>query len=325
MKPLDFMLLLVILIFIFAGVNNSYGRINADNDRNFRNFEQSFIGAVDDTGAYLALLEAQQSQEGVRYSKEKQLTVNLDMINMFYDNLSMRFGVEGDPIALQNIMMHIPGMVITRYDGFQLITLEDNISTEGGSSFVPKIHPIKPFSYTLPTGVIVYFTLDDNMTLYDPSTNQYLEGTYQTLSVARDLSPMTDYARFSSLRNRTIKLAINEDLAGAINSHMELIAKIGLKISFNLPSTEEESISNVGFMAFIQGYPLPGGQELTSFSFGAGSVSKNSEYIAVIRSDGRHVAYEARCGIPRGSSIIERIFNAKEAARKGYFVQDCPI
>lgn len=287
-------------------------------------YSDSFKSAVDDMGAYMSELEAQQIGSGVRYSKEKELNMDLEIVNMFYANLALKLGVEGDPRALQDLMLHIPAMAFVRYDGYNIITLTS--SAKSKNDLEPVILPLRPFTYTLPSGNVVHFTLDSNLKLYDPTTNQFLEGTYDELKAARDLSPMTTKEKFEETRKRAIANALEEGLGGAVNRHMQLVKNIGLSVEFTLPSDPVgDSVDNLGFYAFMQGYPLPGGELLTSYSFGGGQVQKRTEYAGVIRSDGRHVAYDVRCGVPSGSVVIETIYSAQEAAKKGYFIEDCGI
>src|SRR5690606_17430390 len=115
-----------------------------------------------------------------------------------------KFGIEGDSIAIQNLMLHIPAMAFVRYDGYNLVTLEDTTSSGQKNVTYPVIWPQKPYTYVTDNGFVLYFTLDDNLVLYDPFTDQYIEGTYSDLRHVRDLSPISNENDFREIRNRTI-------------------------------------------------------------------------------------------------------------------------
>lgn len=326
MKPLDVAVFALIMLLSMALISDLVVDWEKDKRNTQYSYEEVFKAAVDDTGAYMSQLEAQQTESGIRYSKEKELNIDLEIINTFFGNLAMKLGVEGNPNAIQDLMLHVPAMAFVRYDGYNVVTLSHEYNSKGSSELYPTIHPLRPYTYELPTGNIIYFTLDNNMKLYDPSTNQYFEGTYEEVKAVRDLSPLTSVTKFEEARKKAVAKSIEEGLAGAVNLHTELIKNIGLTVKFNLPSDPVgDSIDNLGFYAFLQGYPLPGGELLTSYAFGGGQVKKRNEYAGVIRSDGRHVAYDVRCGVPPGSVVIENLYSDEEAARKGYFVEDCGL
>ena len=324
MKLLDLANLGLITLIILIIFGDTVYRSDKMSNASMQEFEDGFKSAVFDIGTYLAQLEAQQEREGVRYSKEKQLAVTMDMLSVFYENLALKFGIEGDSVAVENLMLHIPVMVIIRYDGYNIITIDDTAKVGAQSTFVPSIWPLRPFSYVTNTGIRVYFTLDDIITIYDPSTNQYFKGLYQEISTIRDLSPINSYSEFLTTKKRVIAQTLERDLNLAVNRHLQLTKRFGVTVNFSLPKNLDDlEIENIGFFAFIQGYPLPGGELLDSFAFGGGSVIQRKEYIGVIEPNGRHVAYEAACGVPSDVLIIETLYNEQEAAKKGYFTKDC--
>lgn len=283
-------------------------------------YSKAFKQAVQDSGTFLAQFDAQQVTGPIRYSSEKNIASDLEVLHDFYEDLVLKFGVTGDPYALQDIMLHIPASVMVRYNGFNMITLEQ--ITEGGQQvFKPVVWPLKPFTYKLPNGLVLFFRLDDTLTLYDPGTNQYLEGTYETLRVVRDLSPLTSVELFKERRKKVIAESIEKDLAGAINTHIQVTKNIDLAVDFFLPQdVGDTSIENIGFMSFMQGYPLPGGEMLNTFAFGTSRVQQGKILYGVIRTDGRHVAYFNYSDIPAGSALIETLVDEEEAARKGYYI-----
>lgn len=322
MKHLD---VIAIAMIIFISANLLSDTIDLDyrlKSNNYQEFKLNFQTAVADMGAYLAQLEAQQTQAGVRYSKEQQLALDVDSLNVFIANLAMKFGVEGNSVAVQNLLLHIPVMAFMKYDGYELITIGQGTENE---DLVPVFWPKKPYTYVTDKGYVLLLTLDNNLTLYDPNTNQYIEGTYDQIRYVRDLSPIVDQKSFEEIKRRAIIDALEIDMQNSMNTHLRLVNNLGLAIELYIPDgLEDLTFSGIGFLAFIQGYPLPGGQTLNSVAFGGGSVRERETYIGIIRSDGRHLAYPERCSLPPGVyTIIEVLQNDLEAARKGYFVQDC--
>jgi hypothetical protein len=285
-------------------------------------YSEKFRQAVKDTSSYLRQLEGQQEVSSIRYYREKNLFVNeSDLLRSYIEDLTVKFQVEGDPSGIQNILMHIPASVIIKYSGYQLVTMTDKLTSDGDHYFSPSIWPLKPYSYKLPNGLVLFFNLDNNLTLYDPSTNQYLRGNYEDLRVARDLSPLTSAEKFESQKKISIAKSIEKDLSKAVSEHSHMVKKIDLQVDFFLPrELDNLTVDNTGFLSFMQGYPLPGGSLLNTYSFSSGTVSVASKYLGVIRVDGRHMAYPEDEPLPEGSTIIEILASEEEAASKGYHI-----
>jgi hypothetical protein len=323
MNPLSVLLIFLVMMMPLHIANDTLAKLHDSRMSEQRKFANMFTAAVDDTGVYLARLESQQQKSGVRYAKEKQLAFDIDMLNVFYESLAIKFGVEGDPVQLQNVLLHIPAMVMVRYDGYTMITLDDTSNTAGQKSLTPAVWPIRPYDYTLTNGNILYFTLDDWATVYDKNTNQFIQLEYDQLFASTNLAPITDITMFRELRQKTILNDIQRDLAGAINRHLELVQRLGLSIDFSIPQgVDEQSIKDVGFLAFVQGYPLPGGELLNQYAFGGGSVAQRKDWVGVIENNGTHSAYEKSC-VPITSIKIEDLYDDEEGASKGYFIKPC--
>ncbi|MOA30879.1 hypothetical protein D3C78_1520000 [compost metagenome] len=137
-------------------------------------------------------------------------------------------------------------------------------------------------------------------------------------------APLNNINIFREMRQNTITTLVEQDLGGAINGHLEVVKRLGLNIQFSIPrGLNEQSIQNVGFMAFIQGYPLPGGERLSTFSFGGSAVMQRKSLVGVVMGSGEHRAYPQKCVPGSGVTHIENLYDAEEAVLKGYFVQEC--
>ncbi|MEK5061044.1 hypothetical protein BK126_26375 [Paenibacillus sp. FSL H7-0326] len=323
MKPLNVALLFLVIVIPFIVVNELRQELADEKSKMQERYANDFQAAVDDAGAYLNRFEAQQSTTAIRYQREKQVTTDQDFINVFYDNLAMKFGIEGNEEEIQNLKLHMPAMVIFRYDGYVLVTLQDEANAQGNTELTPIIWPKRPYNYTLANGNVLTFTLDDQATVYDIRTNQFIKGSYQDLSLQTDLTPITDIGSFREVRQNSITEVVENDLSGAINRHLEMTKRMDLHIQLSLPrGLNENSIQDIGFMAFVQGYPLPNGEILNGYAFGDTAVKQRKPLVGTISPEGRYVAYGPGC-LPQNAEVIETIYDPEEAVRKGYFIEDC--
>lgn len=323
MKPLSVILIFLVIVTPLIISMDARQDLADTNAKLHQQYTNDFQAAVDDAAAYLARFESQQVTTAIRYQREKQIEFDEDMLNVFYYNLALKYGIESNPVAIQNLKLHMPAMVMFRYNGYVLVTLEDAANPNGQHELKPVFWPVRPYTYSLQNGNILSFTLDDQAQVYDVRTNQFIEGSYDELRYQTDLSPLNDIHSFRQVRQKTVTDLVEKDLAGAINRHMELVKRMDLNIQFTLPKgLEEQSIKDVGFMAFVQGYPLPNGQKFEAFAFGGGQVVLRNAYVGTIAADNRRVAYGDKC-VPANATIIETIYDPEEAVKKGYFIQDC--
>ncbi|MBW7475216.1 hypothetical protein K0T92_10695 [Paenibacillus oenotherae] len=324
MKPLSVLLVFLVMIIPLVLVNDSKKSMSEFNQKMYKQYGDDFQSAVDDAGEYLSRLEAQHISSAVRYQQEKQLELDEDVLNVFYNNLALKYGIENNPVAIENLKIHMPAMVMFRYTGYVMITLDDSASYEGHSVLKTVFWPQRPYWYLLNNGNVLYFTLDDKVTVYDKDSNEFYQGDYDSVSAQTNLAPLMTIDAYREVRQSTITSLIEEDLAAAINRHMELIKRMGLSIQFSLPrGAEQQSVKDIGFMAFIQGYPLPGGERLDAYSYGGGAVVTRKTLVGTVSTSGRHVAYGKACVPSSGVTEIERFYDSVEAVRKGYFIEEC--
>ncbi|WNS41067.1 hypothetical protein [Paenibacillus sp. MMS20-IR301] len=325
MKPLSVVLIFLILVIPLVLINDSREDLRVFNEDQYKRYSDDFQAAVDDAGDYLSRLEMQPVITAVHYGRERQLKLDQDVLSVFYSNLALKFGLENNQSELNNLKMHMPALVMFGYSGYTLVTLDDTASNGGEKELKPVSWPERPYCYKLQNGNLLYFTLDDNARVYDTGANTFYEGEYAELAAQTNLSPLSSLERFREIRQSTITALVEQDLATAINRHLELVKRMGLSIQFTLPrGLHEQSIQDVGMMAFIQGYPLPGGELLDAYSLGSGTVMRRKGLIGTRNAAGRRTAYGESC-LPAGANVIESLFDPEEAARKGYFVEDCAV
>jgi hypothetical protein len=324
-KPLSVVLVFLILVIPLVLMNDTREDLQIFNQDMYTRYSDDFQSAVDDAGDYLSRLEMQPTTTAVHYGRERQLQLDEDVLSVFYSNLAMKFGLENNQSEINNLKLHIPALVMFGYNGYTLVTLDDTASYSGNEELKPVSWPERPYYYKLRNGNLLYFTLDDNARVYDTSSNEFYEGGYTALTAETNLAPLTSIDLFREVRQSTITSLVEQDLATAINRHLELVKRMGLSVQFTLPrGLQEQSIQDVGIMAFIQGYPLPGGELLDAYSLGSGAVVRRKGLVGTRNYAGRHIAYGESC-VPAGANVIESLFDPEEAARKGYFVEDCAV
>ncbi|MCY9760616.1 hypothetical protein M5X06_00070 [Paenibacillus alvei] len=323
MRPLSIVLIFLVIVIPLMTMNDAKQDIFDQNRELQKQYSDDFQAAVDDAGSYLSRFEAQQLTTAIRYQREKQIAFDTDMLNVFFNNLALKYGIENNPVAIENLKIHMPAMVLFRYNGYVMVTLEDTANPSGKHEIKPVFWPTRPYVYTLNNGNSIYFTLDDQATVYDKKTNQFHQGDYGELQALTNLAPLTDLTVFREVRQNTITKHVEKDLAAAINLHIETVKRLDLNIQFSIPrDAGNQTISDVGFMAFIQGYPMSNGQLFNGYAFGGGSVVQRKGYIGTVSKEGRHVAYGGKC-VPGNVERIETLYDEEEAVRKGYFIDDC--
>lgn len=324
MKPLSVLLIFLILAIPLVIVNDSRADQRIHHQDTYKRYSDDFQAAVDDAADYLSRLELQPTVTAVHYGRERQLALDSDVLNVFYSDLALKFGLENNAVELSNLKLYIPALVLFGYDGYTLVTLDDTANAGGAQELKPVAWPVRPYSFKLANGNLLYFTLDDQARVYDRGANIFREGSYSELAGETDLRPLLTLEQFREIRQNTITGHVEKDLGAAINRHMEIVKRMGLSVTFTLPrGLHEESIQDVGLMAFIQGYPLPGGERLDAYSVGRGGTARRKMLTGTRAPDGKPVAYEEGCALPSGARIVESLFDPIEAVRKGYFIVSC--
>lgn len=102
-----------------------------------------------------------------------------DVLSVFYSNLAMKFGLENNQSAINNLKIHIPALVMFGYNGYTLVTLDDTASYSGDKELTPVSWPERPYYYKLRNGNLLYFTLDDHARVYNTGSNEFYEGSMQ--------------------------------------------------------------------------------------------------------------------------------------------------
>lgn len=319
---INLFLIMFLVLMVSSDTNDALQRsLNFENAK----YQKAFDSSVRDVAFKMSKLEAQQLVGPVKYSAEKQLTINQDSLTYFMDTLSMSFGIFGDIYRRQELLAHIPVMVQVRYDSYSIVTVG---SPDGGvlsQDASPLVWPARPYSMQLSDGV-ANFTMDQVVSVFKPSTGEWYKGSYSDLTNKYGiefLHPIENQEQFQQARLQSITDSLQKDVEAGINRYNEIVNESGMNIQVNLSPQISNVVDGVGFMAFIQGYPLPGGEKLTSFSFSRAKVGVQNRLAGVLDADGVLRAYSNKCSVPAGSKVQEYLYDRTESVKKGYFLVDC--
>ncbi|MDQ0110651.1 hypothetical protein [Paenibacillus harenae] len=291
------------------------------------NYDGALRTAVQDAAVALGYDERELLEEDIQYDSDKNIRPNKERaLEAFLRTLYINFDLLDDSIAQQTLLRYIPAMAVIDYDGFWVYAEAEYTGDDGETLIGPVWHPKKPFAYKDFAGNSLSFTLDDYVYAYSSATATWHEGKREEVDqeTGGAISLLGDAQLFEEVRRSTIVWTIQNQLQLYINKHNEYARRLGIEYTFTLPSISQEewnnSINDVGIMAFIQGIPA-GAEAYNSYAFGGGRLIRKHEIYGSIR-DGRKVYYRAGCEKPQDT--VEEIFGSeKEAAMNGYYPASC--
>ncbi|THF74389.1 hypothetical protein [Cohnella fermenti] len=286
-------------------------------------YDAALDTAVDD--AARALLIHANPQQDVQYESAKRVPVNKEeAMETFQRTLYMNFGIADDRIAQGVLDRYIPAVVVIGYDGFWVYG-EEEVRSDSGETELRRVWgPKKPFAYRDAQGNSLAFTLDDRVTAYAAGSASWQEGLRSEIQATTPIPLLQDAERFEQVRRNTIVNAVQNELAYRINRYNRMTARIGVAYTFTLPTISEEewnnSIDDVGVMAFLQGIPI-GSQTYNNYALGGSRLLKRTSIVGALKGT-RKVYYRSSCGYPFPAE--ETFANENAAARKGYMPLPCP-
>jgi hypothetical protein len=267
-----------------------------------------------------------------QYESAKKINVNVEeAIQAFWNTLYLNFEARDDSILGGVLQRYVPAVVVIGYDGYYLYTIDKFRNDNGENEERHVLQPKKPYAYVDANGNSLSFTLDDFVTVYEKSTKTWHYGKRDELAPECPTVPLLQNAEtFDQVRRITIVNAIQNDLQYFINYHNEHAKRYGISYTFTLPYiTQEEwnnSIDDVGVMAFIQGLPI-GKTTYNHYALGGSRLIKRSEIKgAVDKNTGVKYYFRNECRSIFTSTdyeILETYTNEKEAAAAGYFPLSC--
>ena len=322
MKMINWAVVGVLVLLPFFVAN----RIDAETQRRAMITELRYDAALDaavDDAAQSLPINVNQAEEA-QYESVKRMRVNKEeAISAFYRTLYMNFGITDDPIAQGVLNRYIPAVAIIGYDGFYVYAEEAFTNASGETEMRPLWGAKKPYAYADALGNSLSFTLDDYVIAYDAVSRTWHEGFRSELRQQTMIPLLRDPELFEQVRRSTIVNAIQNELAYRINRYNQFVSLYGISYTFTLPTISAEewnnTINDVGVMAFVQGIPL-GSKRYNNYAFGGSRVLKKPVIIGAMK-DGMKVYYRDTCSYPY--PVEETFASEKAAAAKGYRPLSC--
>ncbi|MBV6717216.1 hypothetical protein [Paenibacillus chitinolyticus] len=319
-----FSLIFVIIVFPLFFHTNLRVKEQELSEEIIMRYDQGLHAAVQDAAFSLKLNEAQDHE--AKYDSIKNFRANKEYaVDSFYRTLFINFGVSDNPMAQNVLKTYVPALAVIDYDGFWIYTDEKYKNSKGETEFRQLWKAKKPYSYSDDAGNSLSFTLDDYVVAFDAATQTWREGKREEVAamVGGRISLLNNPSTFEEVRRSTIVRSIQDDLGYYINYHNEFAKRFGSTYTFTLPTISQEewnnTIDDIGIMAFIQGLPL-GINYYNNYALGGGRLVKKPSIYGAIRN-GIKIYYRSNCNFP--DEVVEKFTSEKAAAAKGYFPRAC--
>lgn len=281
--------------------------------------------------ATIALLEqsGQESQEQIFegiYKSAKDIDLNLDKaIDRFYETIYINLGAE-DKVSQDSLKANLPVQIVVDYDGLYIHTWENVYNSDSGKYktrevWMPKI----PYSYyDSNNNLVINFTLDEFMYIYNNNTAVKEQGNRAELASKYPINLFSSAATFDNVRRQTIIQLIQKQLEFYTNRANYLSQIYGQGYIYNIPfisgETWNNTIDDICFISFLQGISIPGTDETYStYGFGGTRLILESKFVG---STYNGVKYFHKEGCAHIINIEDTFNSKKEAVKNGYY--SCP-
>ncbi len=263
----------------------------------------------------------------VELGENKNLVLNKDRaVNQFYNSLFSNFGVLGNSTNENRLKEHVPIILVTDNDGFYLLYSE-SFNTGQDDILVQRWSEKIPYAYQ-EGNLIIHFTLEDYITVYDISSNQIAEGTVTDLKEIYPDTFMADNDEFDTVRRNAIISTIEKYMNYYINRYNRIAYQFGITYQFWLPQIDKtdwnRTIDDRSMLVIFQGYPYNVGYADTynRYSFGGARIKKSNTYF-ITEEHGIKYYHKSNC-IHASNSTGETYYSKEECAQEGAFpCQDC--
>lgn len=247
-------------------------------------------------------------------------------LQTFLHTLSINFGVK-DSVTQDLLSRYVPVFAVMDYDGALLSVYQPIINQNGENELKRVWLPKIPFTYHDQEGNIISFTLDDYVSVYDATLNEWIYGNRKELINDPQITiPLLhDGDEFHRIRKDTIVNVFQEELAYYINEHNVYTKQLGITYKFMLPLIEQEdwynTVDDISIFAFFQGYPYERGQgTFNEFALAGGRLEK-VDAIHASTINGEKFYFSEACGF---NYPVDEIYSSKKAAAKeGYVEKSC--
>lgn len=249
---------------------------------------------------------------------------NLDKsLSKFYQSLYLNMGLEDDPIGQSALKHYIPIKMIVDYDGLHINTWSETLNVDNGKISVDELWlPKKAYTYyDEANNLIINFTLDDYLFVFDVSTATWHKGRRNDIEAVFSSSVFSE-KYFEMVRKKTITDIIKNELEYYTSSNNSIAYRNGWTYRFNIPYLDDNfqnSINDISFIAFMQGIPLNGGKYYNNYGFSVSSIVNKNNYPAT-SINGQLLYHKENCSTAINA---DKVYNSKiDAVKDGYYPCD---
>ncbi|WP_442600861.1 hypothetical protein [Paenibacillus sp. KN14-4R] len=329
MKITKLVLFFIFIIFPFLVVN----QMNITDQRKITllkaRYDAAINAAVDDGAFALITNEIQALEAG--YESGKRIRTNLQRgIEAFFHTLYTNFGVREDQVGQGILRDFVPVVIVIGYDGYFILSKEEYRNAKNEIEVKEVWSEKKMYAYQDVQGNSLSFTLDDYVTAYEKSKNMWKEGYRTDIQNEVTIPLLQNKDTFEQIRRITIVNSIQTELELYMNHANEVAKRSGAAYTFTLPTISQEewnnTIDDVGMMAFVQGIPI-GKSYYNNYALGGSRVLKKPMYQAAIsRSSGVKFFFRKECKGKFTSAdydYLETYGSGQAAAKAGYRQLSC--
>lgn len=220
----------------------------------------------------------------VETDRGDEIVLNKELaVSNFFTSLYNGFGIYDDVVKQEYLKMFIPVIMIVDQDGYYIYQRSLNST---GDTYYEGWSEKRPFSYKDPvSGLMLSFTLEDNITILDPTINDILQGDYHDLaSYYTSVELLNNDTLFETTRKQCIIDHLSNDMQISINKHNMIAEREGITYNFVLPAVTDanwyRTIDDVSFLAIFQGYPYGTGVDrYNRYALGAARLHKSDMYV----------------------------------------------
>lgn len=280
--------------------------------------------AVQDAASELSEPFELDSYELGRRGRErdiKKTAPNLEKaLERFYKTMYINMNIDEDKAAQEGFKIYCPLKLVVGYNGYFINTWEKSDTQKNTVREVWK--PEKFYTFEdKKNKLIINFTLDNSVSVYDINTKKWTEGDNNVLAAQYSNCDIFKDKNFKTFKQKVIVDLIQKDLEyyTAVNNS---IARqnhwaYDFKISYLSDDKEFNTISDVSFFAFFQGLPVQGTNDTYStYSFGISRIVNKEKYVGN-SINGIKYYHSTKCPLSGGSTVI---FDTKtKAAAQGYY------
>lgn len=256
---------------------------------------------------------------------EKRVEPNLDAaLDQFYRTLFINMNIQNKSYQ-EAFKAYIPIKLVMAYDGYY-INAKTKANIDGDEKNIEMWQPKKYYSYYDEiNGLIINFTLDDYVSIYDNYSAETKEGIRKDMEKAYPYCEVLKEENFEKFRLQIIVDKIQKDIEFYVGKNNPIAHNHNWAYKFNIPAVKDHAkfntMDNVSFFAFVQGLPESFTETYSTYGSSTTKVSKKEKYFGNV-INGIKYYHTENCSKNVNSDVI---FNSKQqAASQGYYpCNDC--